>query len=148
MQRPADLKQELFAYIVERCAELSESELRSLLESYSYDLSKARSRSDIEEALLNEPASFLYHDFHILTKPDSLAGTFIELGDGLADGSITYFIDRTAAEAIALGQHSAILKRNLDGAPFLIPVERIKNAFKNHCTIDYSETSSNGISAL
>lgn len=148
MERPADLKPEFFKYIVQRCAKFSELELRILLEKYSYDLSEAHSRLDIEEALLSEPASFLYHDFHLLTKPDFLTGTFIEFNDGLEDESITYLIDRTAAEAIALGQHSAILIRNLDATPFLIPVERIKKAFKNHCTIDYSESHLNKNSAI
>lgn len=148
MERPADLKEEFYTYIFQRFTEIPETDMRALLRTYSYSFPDAFSLSEIEELVLEQPAAFLYYDYKLLSKPHSVKDTFIEFNDGQTDEHVTYLIDQTAAEAISLNQHSAILYRNLDGASFLVPIERIKMAFKNNCSIDYREMSTNEISAL
>lgn len=138
-ERDATLKPEYYAYILRRFEALSHDELASLLNEYAYICPTDASRLELEELILEEPASFLFHDYRLLEKPAECTGTFLSFDDGKDDAGVNYFIDATAAEAIALGQHSAILQRIDDGAPFLVPVERIRSAFKNHCSIDYKE---------
>jgi hypothetical protein len=139
MERPATLKEEFYSYIMQRFTESSVDEMRTSLQHYGYPLADSASLEVLQELVLEEPTAFLTHDYHLLEKPGSLKNTFVELDDGQVDSNLTYFIDETAAEAIALNQHSAILQRSMDGKRFLVPVERIKNAFRNNCPIDYRE---------
>lgn len=136
-ERPATLKKSFFHYIEQRFQWLSKDEVTELFQTYGYTIEDSSSEPVV--LVLESPAAFLFHDYHLFEKPDELTGTFIEFEDGKPDAGITYFIDKTAARAIALVQRSAILQRINDGQLFLVPVERIRHAFQNHCSIDYKE---------
>jgi hypothetical protein len=135
MDRPAYLREDLYEQIVEEIGQTPISTAQNLLRNYGYAIEENASRNEVYEAVLDRPSRYLAHS-GILGRADLLEGLFIEFDDGELDDGHTYFINREAAEEIASGDPVIMLRSGREAA--LVPRERIEQAFRNGCVIDYS----------
>ncbi len=138
-ERPSTLKPEYYDYLAIRLPELSDADLRGLLKEYGYYAPEEADRAELEDVIFDEPAAFLYHEYHLLEKPTALAGTIVTFYDGQDDEDMDYLIDDEAAEAIALPEETVTLRQIDTGVDVPTPIERIHDAFRNHCLIRYQE---------
>ena len=138
-ERPATLKPEFYRLILQTLPEQPLPDLNAVALEYGYKETDNLSFQEFVETVLDRPSIFLCRFFDLLHRPDLLAGSFIEFGDGAVDASIDYYIDETAADLIAKEAQMVILTRIQDGQPFGVPVKRITTALQKGCELDYKE---------
>lgn len=138
MDRPAYLREDLYAQIVEGIQGVNTNATLNQLRDAGYQVSANATRDEFLEIVLAQPSRYLAHT-GILSHSDLLAGLFVEFDDGELDEGHTYLIDREAAEEIAANERVILLRSGGEGA--LVPRDRIVKAFKNGCTIDYQESA-------
>jgi hypothetical protein len=137
MERPACLRKDVYSIILSALVELDDTAIGATIRGCGYDVEDELTRVEAIAVVMETPSRFLVCECDVLSRPALLSDVFIEFNDDELDAGLTYLIDQEAADEIAAGEATILLRSGRTGV--LVPRTRIESAFASGCTIDYRE---------
>ena len=137
MERPAYLREDAHEIISQSLALLDDRALEAVLGDCGYEILDEMDREDLVALVMETPSRYLFCQCDVLSRSDLLSDLFIEFNDDELDAGLTYLIDQEAADEIAAGEATILLRTGREGV--LVPRSRIESAYASGCTIDYRE---------